>query len=598
MCGVNEEIKKKKELQQGAPAPAEENALAAPVLAQAVGQEQLDVREEIMEQLPVQRERLPLQKTFRKIADPIVEQPVSPADMTYKQRRKLKKQDRKAKDRSPYADHVSLAIEKQLTELTVEKNASNATGAGNAAEQEGKRIDGRELVSFITGYKQDKDGNPLNEQEAEKKEKDRRFLEDYTSGDLQRRLPHLERMKNEMLQMRLSPDMLTEAYLEKHAAEVYNIVSKLTYFEGVQKDPVNAPFFEQLPEAEKKLIQYRTKDLCVDFCGLWLAVLGSKSITLRDSEVLFVKTKSFHDTYAGQIPMLREQLKRSLAESDRKEEELRKEVFPQLVQDCIPAQSNLGGSLGGEEADQELNEIFHHNEYVFREKTYQGRVALMDAEYENHGDAAALQASAIRNSNHDAAKVEKKLRGNFFNPLAQDYKEFFRNLADAGVDFEEIRSRMQRCNTGGVTAYVTGGGVEQIYKGQYELFSRYVFAPQGKAYVARLFAQFKDAKVFQGRADECVDFILQAMINFFGANNQSIMLDREYYGEHAEAVKEISKETCRTLLGLYRARRLSAEATENLHPEMKQLLERYSSMIRTLCESLNTGEGNNAPGGE
>lgn len=596
MCGVNEEITKKKVLQQGAPAPAEENAVAAPVLAQAAGQEQLTARQEIMEQLPGQ-ERLPLLwKTVQRIADPIVEQPVPPENMTYKQRRKLKKQDEKAKKRSPYADHVSLAIEKQLSELTAQKNASNTTGVGNAAEQEGKRIDGRELVSFVTGYKQDKYGNPLDAQEAAKKEKDQKFLQDYTSNDLQRRLPHLERMKNEMLQMRLSPDMLTEAYLEKHVAEVYNIVSKLTYFEGVQKDPVNAPYFEQLPEVEKKLIQYRTQDLCEDFCGLWLAVLGSKGITLRDSEVLFVKTKSFHDAYAGQIPAMREQLKRSLEEADRREGELRKEVFPQLVQDCIPAQSNLGGTIGGEAAEQELNDVFHSKKQSENAKTYQGRIALADAEYEK-GESYALQAIGIRNSSNDSAKAEKKLRGNFFVPYGEDYKNLFRNLADAGVNFGEINSTIQKHSLG-LGAYVSGGGIEQIYYGQFELFSRYIYAPQGKTYVAKLFAQIKDAKVFEGKKEKCVDYILQTLLTSLGAVYGEVSKDAAYYGEQANAAMEVARESSRTLLSLSRASGLTGEEAENMVPEMKQLVERYRSMIRTLCENLNTGEGNNAPGGE
>lgn len=584
MCGVNEEIQKKKELSAGAPAPVEENAVVRPVFAQA-GQAQLDIRQEIVEQLPVQNRMPSLQKTFQRTAAPIPEQPVLPDSMTHKQRKKLRKQDKAARDRSSYADHVSLAIEKQITDLTAERKASDAAGLGNEV-----------TAAFVTGYKQDKNGNPLDAQEAEKKQKDQQFLEDYASGDLQRRMPHLERMKNEMLRMNLSPDMLSEAYLEKHAAEVYSIVAKLTYFRDIRNDPVNAPFFERLPETEKKLIRYRAEELSGAFRSLWVAVLGTKGMNIQGDRIQFVKEAGFHNAYAEQLPNLREQLKNRLAEAARKEEELRQEVFPQLVRDSIPADSDLGGAIGGAEAEQELHEIFHSKEHKENEKIYRSRTAYSDAEYEK-GESYALQAIGIRNSSNDSAKAEKKLRGNFFAPYAEDFKKLFRNLADAGVNFGEINSKIEKHSLG-LGAYVTGGGIEEIYHGQFKLFSGYIYAPQGKAYVAKLFAQIQDARVFEGQKEKCVDYILQTLLTSLGAVYGEVSKDAAYYGEQANAAMEVARDSSRTLLSLSRASILTGEEAENMAPGMKRLVEQYREMIRILCENLNMGGGNNPPEGE
>lgn len=609
MSGVKEEVKKKKELNVSAAAQVVENLVAVPVLAEQQNVEQGNLRQEITEVLPMY-DRIPqLPLALQRVAEPMPEQPVPPEKMTYKKRRKMRKQDQEAKKRCPYADHVSLAIEKQLSELTIEKKASNATDKGEAARAEGKTIDGRELVSFITGYKQDKEGNPLNEQEADKKQKDQQFLEDYTSCDLQRRLPHLERMKNEMLQMQLSPDMLTEAYLEKHVTEVYNIISKLTYFEGVQKDPINAPYFEQLPEVEKKLIQYRTTDLCVEFCGLWFAILGTKGITLRDSEVSFVQNQGFRDNYAKMEPLLRQQLKERCAETRRKEEELRQEAlmqskqqgiiqFNQAVRDCLP-DSDLRGEIGGADAEQELYTVLREKETPIEtengRKMFQGRIALSDAMYESGNSSRALLLLGFRQSALDAAQANKKLRGNFFDPLEKEYVSMFRNLADAGVNFEEIARQMEKkpCSD---LKYISGGGTEQIFNKQFELFSRYIYAPQGKEYIAKLFSQLKDAKVFEGQKEKCVDFILLGLLNTNGANYVKVSGDSAYYGEHADAVKSVCLECCRTLLTLSRAHRLPEEEVGSLTPEMQQLLAKYREMIRTVCEGLVLPEEVNQPG--
>lgn len=574
----------------------EDAAAAAPVQAEQPAVVQEVRQQEITEVLPMRREAVPIPtipQVLQRRAEPM-QQPV-PGGQSFKQRRRQKKEDQRLKEQyGDHADHVSAAIKQQLDGFTVEREVEQArmTALRDEAERRDVKVDGKVLDAFITGYKTNAEGNPLNEHEAERKQRDETFLQDYCSGDLQRRLPHLERMKNELLNIRLSPDMLTEAYMERHAVELYDIVTKMTYFENVERDPINAPFFENLPEVERKLLKYRVADICGSFSNLWICMLASKGLTIAGSNAQYTNEKGFLDAMINGEPVMREILKNQLRELEQKEEELRQEAlmeakqqgiltFNEAVQNSMPEPA-LDKELGSEAEYQSLKSLFHdeiHEELRAGEKfQVKGLIELSDYEFEKNGESSALQAFQIRESSKEAAKRDKKLRGQFFLDIPKDYVQMFRNMQDAGVDFEAMSSKFSRVSCG-MGAYVSGGGIEQVHDKMFANFQKYIEAPQGQDYVRKMISILENAKVFEGKREKCVNYILQCLLNSYGANYVNVSADADYYGEHAEAAKKVCMESCRNLLSLPRIVQMSDEEKAQLPPAIARLGEQYRQLI-------------------
>ena len=603
MCGTNKTLNRTKTGEQihTTAGNAGEAAAAAPVQAEHPAVVQEVRQQEITEVLPMRRETVPIPQipqVLQRRAEPM-QQPV-PGGQSFKQRRRQKKEDQRIKKQyGEHADHVSVAIKQQLDELTEERvvELPRLNELKDEADRRGVKVDGRVLNSFITGYKTDAEGNPLNEQEAERKQRDEAFLQDYCSGDLQRRLPYLEQMKNEMLNIRLSPDMLTETYMERHAVELYDIVAKMTYFENVEKDPINAPFFENLPAVERKLLKYRVEDLCGSFSNLWICMLGSKGLTISGTETQYMNEKGFLDTLINGEPVMRQILKKQLRKSEQMEEELRQEAqmeakqqgiltFNEAVQNSMP-EPTLDKAIGSEADYESLRSLFHdeiHEELRGGEKfRVKGLVALSDYEFEKNGESSALQAFQIRESSKEAAKRDKKLRGQFFLDIPKDYMQMFRNMQDAGVDFEAMSSKFSRVSCG-MGAYVSGGGIEQVHDKMFANFQKYIEAPQGQDYVRKMISILENAKVFEGKREKCVNYILQCLLNSYGANYVNVSADADYYGEHAEAARKVCMESCRNLLILPRIVQMSGDAKAQLPPEIARLGEQYRQLIQQLSQ--------------
>ena len=608
MCDKKEALNKTKTGEAihavGQNAGEEAAVAAAPVQMEqpVVVQAQAVRQREITEILPMRRELLPIPPIEKALLTKVkkVKEPAA-SGLSFKKRRELEREDERlrAEIENPYVDHVSVEVKRQMDELTAEKEPSKVRGLElyNEAKARGMDVDTRVLDSYTTGYKADAQGNPLNEQEAERKRQDEQFLEDYCSCDLQRRKPHLERIKNEMLNVRLTPDMLTDTYIERHQTEVYDVVTKMTYFENLQKDSYNAPYFESLPEVEKKLLKYRVGEICATFSNLWTAILASKGITISGTHVEYVEDKAFHDPMAMQIPGLKKLLKKQIRERDKKEKKLLREAqivagqqrienFNEAVGNSMPEPA-LDKALGSEADYESLRSLFHdeiHEELragqTFRVK---GLIELSDHEFETHGESNALQAFQIRESAKEAAKRDKKLRGQFFLDIPKDYVQMFRNMQDAGVDFEAMSSKFSRVSCG-MGAYVSGGGIEQVHDKMFANFQKYIEAPQGQEYVQKMKSILGNAKVFEGNPEKCVNYILQCLLNSYGANYVNVSADAAYYGEHAEAAKKVCMESCRNLLILPRIVQLSGKEKAGLPPEIARLGEQYRQLIQQLSQ--------------
>ena len=67
----------------------------------------------------------------------------------------------------------------------------------------------------------------------------------------------------------------------------------------------------------------------------------------------------------------------------------------------------------------------------------------------------------------------------------------------------------------------------------------------------------ENAKVFEGNREKCVNYILQCLLNSYGANYVNVAADGDYYGEQAEAAKKVCMESCRNLYRCRRKKKLS-----------------------------------------
>lgn len=185
------------------------------------------------------------------------QQPQAPAKESYKQRREKKRLDEEAKKATPMADHVSYHMVESLKDVHSMCRNSAAILPQELREQMGDGNRNNRILYYVCGHRVNKDGEPASPQDAVKRDADYQFLSDYLSGDLERRRPHLERMLEQALAVRVTPDMLTPEYLEYHAGEVNKEINMLTTFQDVYDDPINKDYFDHLPAYKKDLIESR-----------------------------------------------------------------------------------------------------------------------------------------------------------------------------------------------------------------------------------------------------------------------------------------------------------------------------------------------------
>ena len=172
---------------------------------------------------------------------------VPPVKKGRKQRRREEKITRDLQKQHPMCDYTSYKIQEELQKDKTAKVAVFTPEMERRCQSTG--TDKRVLRAFMHGCRM-KNGKPLNAREAARLQEDRQFIADYISGKSDRRQPHLRRIVDEVLQIRLTPEMLTKRYIEEHPAEIKNMGDKLTYFSNVRNDPRNASFFNRLSPLE------------------------------------------------------------------------------------------------------------------------------------------------------------------------------------------------------------------------------------------------------------------------------------------------------------------------------------------------------------
>ena len=325
-----------------------------------------------------------------------------PAQMTFKERMEQQRKDRQARRKTPVADHVSVnMIESLVGKNKLENNSLNLLTTQQLEQASANHVDTRVLRNFVHGYHAKRNGNPASPEDEEHKNADKRFLDDYCSRDINRRKPHLKRMLEQVLSINLTEDQFTTAYLEHHLAEVHAQVGQLIYFENVYKDPVNAPFFEELPQYTKDLIQHRVLNR---YAPMGYVMTHTCALKAVDSDHLKymtqVRTQSDLDIFAGLIGQERQILHDTLQETAAAEKEAVKQEFARRLETEKQTQLTVSDSMKLEAETMEgdiggLGLTSYVTGYSFEEiskyrkmiedhpDAYEQNPALIDALYQN-----------------------------------------------------------------------------------------------------------------------------------------------------------------------------------------------------------------------
>lgn len=250
-----------------------------------------------------------------------------PARKTFKQKREDKRLDLVAKEITPVADHVSIhMMESLMANKQLQDNAMDLI-KNNPEVHVKESVDWRVMRTFMKGFATDKNGEPVGKKNRLRKQENIRFINDYCSGDVELRRPHLDRMLEEALSVNITEDMLTAEYLEYHAGEVKLQVSKLVYFHNVYKDPINQPYFDELSQATKNLIEYRILSRYAPL-GLVMAHVCAQNAVDADHLQIkkHVRDKSELEVFTTMLEGERQLLHSELERTNRLERELREKT--------------------------------------------------------------------------------------------------------------------------------------------------------------------------------------------------------------------------------------------------------------------------------
>lgn len=180
---------------------------------------------------------------------PIQEQ--APARLSFKQRQAEKRHAKEARKHCPVGDAVTYEMHRQLVDLKAQKDNTMEHHQHITHNQE---VDMRVLRVFSHGYRTDRKGRPATPQDAAHQQADDQFFADYCSRDITRRRPHLERIVDEMVNLRMGPDQFSERNLRNNMAYLKSMADRMVYLENVMNDPINQPYFDTLDPARRETL--------------------------------------------------------------------------------------------------------------------------------------------------------------------------------------------------------------------------------------------------------------------------------------------------------------------------------------------------------
>lgn len=203
----------------------------------------------------------------------------------YGERQKKKKEAIKI---CPVGDGFTMDMFKAIHQQS--ENTSNAI-ADNKDLLNG--MDTRTLKMFCRGYQKDKNGRPATIEDAEAKEIDRKFLVDYTSGDELKKERQLDRITDELINIPITPNILSDRNLTRNTEKVKDICDRLNNIENLKK--INKDYFEKLPQWKKDLLDNLNNVVSLGLGTALNYCLYAKGISSQDNTLVGYNGKFIHN---------------------------------------------------------------------------------------------------------------------------------------------------------------------------------------------------------------------------------------------------------------------------------------------------------------
>lgn len=283
-----------------------------------------------------------------------------PAKETYKQRRERARLEKEAKKATPMADDTSVSMVQDLRRSQLQRDNSYRALPKEAKQQaERNKVDARVIKMYANGCKLNWMGRPATDRDAEAQAADVQFFKDYISCDLERRRPHLDRMVEQALSIQVTPDMFAQEYLKDHAGEIYKKVNMLVCFDNIMKDPVNQPYFDELPQFTKDLIEQRIMSRYTNLGWALNCACAQKAVNMNGASYMknvtnMEQVNNFRDMYIESEQEARAMMEETSArEQEAVQRELERRMEPEKVREMENAEKmkaeaeTMEGDIGG-----------------------------------------------------------------------------------------------------------------------------------------------------------------------------------------------------------------------------------------------------------
>ena len=238
-----------------------------------------------------------------------------------KEKSEKKRKEKAAKKMHPDATHISYDIQDSLNYYDNHYNNSlKAMPSATEAQCQKNGINKNILKAFSQGHRATKKGKPLDSDEEAIRQQDLAFYSDYSSAQLERRKPHLDRIVNTILSSPVTPDLFSNAFMKSNAGGVFHCVQQLELISDIMSDPVNQPYFDSLPEDTIGLL-YHYRSVASFYQDYLQKYLGSHAIDYktgkyfpwRQGSAIYTKADSFQPSMHNLVFSLQPRWKEKFA---------------------------------------------------------------------------------------------------------------------------------------------------------------------------------------------------------------------------------------------------------------------------------------------
>ncbi len=453
------------------------------------------------------------------------------------------------------ADMKSYKLGHEITQYGIELDNSIELLHNNPeleAQSKKNKADVRAIRSWLQGYKTDKKGKPLNKIEEEKKQKDLEFISDMVSDSLEKRRKHLDHITDTLLNLKISEDMFTPEYIAKHPKEMKNITARMTYFENIWNDPINADYFKNMEPVRKELLKTRildnyavvsnnvtaqctlmgvdinnekfyTKDLLIEvYDNIAYAGEMAKGVLKEELAETRAKEAQIFEKYQGQVlaasarKALPEKIKEGKLNPDARDsfmEGFNKGVLEKANKKFLEGKAQAIAEAKAEveaKVKEEAKKNIHRTDLEIKKEIidlYNKKMLLVDS--------YAKQEIGIRTDSNETAKLYKAYGGDIIKSMGDDMMAVSERMIASDIDMSMFKPQIQKISLapmGSPGSVMAGGGVNIIADSLLKLVESHFKSEDCIKFFADAYVAFGSAEVFDGKLENCVQFFAQSIL--------------------------------------------------------------------------------------